>query len=66
MKIDSVSKTTEKLFQRPVVNFLLGKRLCQKCAKREWKNEDKNQSFTTLAGICEKCYKAGIVAYIEK
>jgi hypothetical protein len=56
----------EKLYKSKVVNFILGKRVCRKCARKAWKNEDKNQSFTILAGICEVCHSAGIVAYIEK
>lgn len=61
-----VSKTFNKYFGRKMVNFILGKRLCPKCAKKLWKDEDKSQSFTQLMGICENCKKAGLVAYIEK
>ncbi len=66
MKTDLVSKTFEKFYHKRMVNYILGKRVCPKCAKKLWKDEDKSQSFTQLMGICENCKKAGMVAYIEK
>jgi len=66
MKMDLVNQTFDKYWGQKMVNFILGRRLCRKCAKKEWKNEDKTQSFTMLLGFCEKCHKPGIVAYIEK
>ena len=66
MKIDILNKAMEKFCKPKLVNFILGKRVCPKCAKKVWKDEDKSQSFTELMGICEVCHKAGKVAYIEK
>jgi hypothetical protein len=66
MNIDALNKGIEKFWKPRLINYIFGKRLCQKCAKKEWKKEDKNQSFTMLIGICEKCKKGGLVAYIEK
>lgn len=66
MEIDKITNIIGSLWEKRLVNYVLGRRLCQKCAKREWKDEDKNQSFTMLVGICSKCGKGGLVAYIEK
>ena len=63
---DGISEVAQKYLLPRTINFILGRRLCPKCAEIEWKNEDKKQSFTMLAGICERCNKAGLVAYIER
>lgn len=64
--VDNVAKITEKYFARKVVNYIMGKRLCRDCAKKEWKDEDKDQTLNTYVGICNKCKKMTLVAYIDK
>ena len=64
--IGSLNKVIEKYWMPKTVNYILGKRVCSKCAKREWKNEDKKQDVTLELGICQICHKAGMVAYINK
>ena len=64
--IEKIGKIIEKLYHKKMVNYILGKRICSKCAGKLWKKEDKSQSFTMLMGICENCKKGGLVAYIEK
>ena len=56
----------EKVWHKPLVNYILAKRFCPKCAKKEWKNEDKKQRCNVLLGICAKCKRPSFVAYIEK
>jgi len=63
---EQILKISQKVWLPKLINYILGKRVCPKCAKKLWKDEDKSQSFTMFVGICENCHKAGLVAYIEK
>ena len=46
------SKVFKKFYGRRLVNYVIGKRLCPKCAEKLWKDEDKSQSFTMMLVIC--------------
>ncbi len=65
-KATTISQATEKYFSKKVVNYIVGKKLCQDCAREEWKDEDKDQRLNIYVGICEKCKKGTLVAYMEK
>lgn len=56
----------EKLYEKKVINLFLAGRYCQECAKKEWEKEKKDQTLRVLPGICQKCGKMGIVAYIDE
>lgn len=58
-------KSFDKYYAKKAANLILGKRYCQKCAKKAWKGEENDQTLRVLMGICSKCGKAGIVAYID-
>lgn len=56
----------EKLYKKKVTNFYLASRYCQKCAKKAWKKEKNDQTIRLVPGVCKKCGKLGIVAYIDE
>ena len=60
----NLNKVMDKFLAKRTANFILGKRLCQKCASVEWKDL-KETEVTQLLGICSSCGKGGLVAYIE-
>lgn len=62
---NQIGSSFEKLYKKKVVNFFLAERYCQKCAKEAWENEDNDQMLRILPGVCDKCGRMGIVAYID-
>jgi hypothetical protein len=67
-----VTKITDELFSRKVVNFILAPRFCnlhmdEFLQSKEIKQMDQNKiGVVELAGICSKCAKGGIVYYLDE
>lgn len=73
MNISRMSKVLTKYYEKPFKRYIFNKRLCSKCAKKEWEHllkleKDRGEGIllNMRMGICEGCKKLRLVAYIDE
>jgi hypothetical protein len=67
LNFDLLNKSYDKFIKYKMIDHILNKRYCHKHMKEYIKKKNIKKGFNVvqLLGICSKCFKGGIVYYLE-
>ena len=66
-EVNSITQLMNEKWSNRLVDFILGKRFCEKCLKKFVKKEYPNQNIVRVKqvlSICRECGKGGACYYI--